>query len=128
MLKRQGKGAFSGPPLPLGPLIGFSVAILAVVLIALFTWEASVSRGEAANAVSHTMKVREQLQVLVSTLKDAETSQRGFLLTGTESYLSPYNQARAALPGEIAKLRALLSTIPTSCSACRRSSACRRQT
>ncbi len=112
MLKRQGKGAFSGPPLPLGPLIGFSVAILAVVLIALFTWEASVSRGEAANAVSHTMKVREQLQVLVSTLKDAETSQRGFLLTGTESYLSPYNQARAALPGEIAKLRELLSDNP----------------
>jgi len=112
MLKRQGKGAFSGPPLPLGPLIGFSVAILAVVLIALFTWEASVSRGLAANAVSHTMKVREQLQVLVSTLKDAETSQRGFLLTGTESYLSPYNQARAALPGEIARLRELLSDNP----------------
>ncbi|MCI1003186.1 response regulator [Herbaspirillum sp. C7C8] len=112
MLKRQGKGAFSGPPLPLGPLIGFAVAILAVVLIALFTWEASVSRGEAASAVSHTMKVREQLQMLVSTLKDAETSQRGFLLTGTESYLSPYNQARAALPGEIAKLRGLLSDNP----------------
>ncbi|WP_034350819.1 response regulator [Herbaspirillum sp. GW103] len=112
MLRRQGKGAFSGPPLPLGPLIGFAVAILAVVLIALFTWEASVSRGEAASAVSHTMKVREQLQMLVSTLKDAETSQRGFLLTGTESYLSPYNQARAALPGEIAKLRGLLSDNP----------------
>lgn len=112
MLKRQDKGAFSGPPLPLGPLIGFAVAILAVVLIALFTWEASVSRGQAADAVSHTMKVREQLQMVVSTLKDAETSQRGFLLTGTESYLSPYNQARAALPGEIAKLRGLLSDNP----------------
>ncbi|WP_338720338.1 response regulator [Herbaspirillum sp. DW155] len=112
MLKRQGKGAFSGLPLPLGPLTGFAVAILAVLLIALFTYEASVSRGEAANAVSHSMKVREQLQVLVSTLKDAETSQRGFLLTGTESYLSPYNQARAALPGEIAQLRELLSDNP----------------
>jgi len=112
MLKRQGKGAFSGPPLPMGPLIGFSVAIVAVVLIALFTYEASVSRGEAANAVSHTMQVREQLQNLVSTLKDAETSQRGFLLTGTESYLSPYNQARAALPGEITRLRELIVDNP----------------
>jgi len=112
MLKRQGKGAFSGPPLPMGPLIGFSVAIVAVVLIALFTYEASVSRGEAANAVSHTMQVREQLQSLVSTLKDAETSQRGFLLTGTESYLSPYNQARAALPGEITRLRELIADNP----------------
>jgi len=112
MLKRQGKGAFSGPPLPLGPLIGFSVAILAVLLIALFTYEASVSRGLAADAVSHTMKVREQLQSLVSTLKDGETSQRGYLLTGTESYLTPYNQARAALPGEIGRLRTLLADNP----------------
>jgi CheY-like chemotaxis protein/CHASE3 domain sensor protein len=112
ILKRQDKGAFSGLPLPPGPLIGFAVAILAVLLIALFTYEASVSRGEAASAVSHTMKVREQLQAVVSTLKDAETSQRGFLLTGTESYLSPYNQARAALPGEIAKLRELLADNP----------------
>jgi len=109
ILKRQGKGAFSGPPLPPGPLIGFAVAILAVILISLFTYQASVTRGETASAVSHTIEVREQLQVLLSTLKDAETSQRGFLLTGLESYLGPYNQAKASLAGEIGKLRALVS-------------------
>ncbi|WDZ94943.1 response regulator [Herbaspirillum sp. WKF16] len=107
--KRQGKGAFSGPPLPPGPLVGFGVAILAVILISLFTYQASVTRADAARAVSHTIDVREQLQVLVSTLKDAETSQRGYLLAGAESYLAPYNQARAALPSEFAKLRALVS-------------------
>ncbi|KAF1041865.1 MAG: Autoinducer 2 sensor kinase/phosphatase LuxQ [Herbaspirillum frisingense] len=110
--KRQGKGAFSGPPLPPGPLIGFGIAILAVILISLFTYQAAATRADAARAVSHTIEVREQLQVLVSTLKDAETSQRGFLLTGVESYLAPYNQAKAALPGEIAKLRGLVSDSP----------------
>lgn len=107
--KRQGKGAFNGPPLPPGPLIGFGVAVLAVILISMFTWQASVTRGDAARAVSHTIDVREQLQSLVSALKDAETGQRGYLLTGAESYLAPYNQAKAALPGEFSKLRELVA-------------------
>ncbi|MCA1324686.1 response regulator [Herbaspirillum sp. alder98] len=107
--KRQSKGAFSGPPLPPGPLVGFGIAILAVILISIFTLQASITRTEAADAVSHTIDVREQLQVLISAMKDAETSQRGFLLTGAESYLAPYNQAKAALPGEFDKLRKLVS-------------------
>ncbi|OWY28785.1 response regulator [Herbaspirillum robiniae] len=112
IFKRQGKGAFAGPPLPPGPLVGFGIAVLAIILISLFTWQASLTRAEAARAVSHTIEVREQLQVLVSTLKDAETSQRGYLLAGAESYLAPYNQAKAALPGEFKKLRDLVSDSP----------------
>jgi signal transduction histidine kinase len=45
-----------------------------------------------------------QLEVLLSTLKDAETGQRGYLLTGDEDYLPPYRAARARLPGELAAL------------------------
>ena len=36
---------------------------------------------------------------LISLLKDAETGQRGYLLTGSEEYLAPYTQAVAAIPG-----------------------------
>ena len=110
--QRQGKGAFSRLPLPAGPLVGFCIAVLAVILISLFTYRASVTRAETAAAVSHTIEVREQLQVLMSTLKDAETSQRGFLLTGSESYLASYNQAAAALPGEFKKFRDLVADSP----------------
>jgi len=39
-----------------------------------------------------------QLDQLVSTLKDAETGQRGFLITGDERYLQPYRDAVARLP------------------------------
>ena len=34
---------------------------------------------------------------VIGDLKDAETGQRGFLLTGVESYLEPYNNSRAKL-------------------------------
>jgi PAS domain S-box-containing protein len=36
---------------------------------------------------------------LISRFKDAETSQRGYLLTGSDNYLAPYAAATAAIPG-----------------------------
>ena len=34
--------------------------------------------------------MQQQLEALLSSVKDAETGQRGFLLTGEERYLEPY--------------------------------------
>jgi signal transduction histidine kinase len=45
-----------------------------------------------------------RLESLLSSLKDAETGQRGYLLTGDEKYLVPYEAARARLPRELAIL------------------------
>jgi len=36
---------------------------------------------------------------LISRLKDAETGQRGFILTGSEEYLEPYVAATSTIPG-----------------------------
>src|SRR5450830_1687717 len=109
---RGPRGPISGPPLPPGPLVGFAVAILAVILIAVFSYRSLQTRESTAALVSHTIEVREQLQLVVSALKDAETGQRGYLLTNTESYLTPYINARASLPGELIKLRGLVSDSP----------------
>ncbi len=43
--------------------------------------------------VDHTHQVLENLEALLSTLKDAETGQRGYLLTDQDSYLEPYQKA-----------------------------------
>ncbi len=45
--------------------------------------------------VTHTHEVIDTLDELLSTLKDAEDGQRGYLLTGSPQYLEPYE---AALP------------------------------
>src|SRR5581483_2768917 len=49
---------------------------------------------------------------LLSSLKDAETGQRGYLLTNRESYLDPYNDARANIPGQLQELRRLTANSP----------------
>ncbi|MGH9589576.1 MAG: CHASE3 domain-containing protein, partial [Terracidiphilus sp.] len=45
---------------------------------------------------------------VLTALVDAETGQRGFLLTGKDRYLEPYNQAVAELPKDLATLKRLL--------------------
>lgn len=43
--------------------------------------------------VMHTHKVILGANRLLSEIKDAETGQRGYVLTGNDSYLAPYNSA-----------------------------------
>ena len=57
--------------------------------------------------VSHTNEVLARLETVLSTLKDAETGQRGYLLTGEVSYLEPYREAVDRLPGQTIALRQL---------------------
>jgi methyl-accepting chemotaxis protein len=47
------------------------------------------------------------------TLLNAETGQRGYIITGDVSYLEPYNGAQASLDSEIKTLRNLTSDNPT---------------
>jgi signal transduction histidine kinase/CheY-like chemotaxis protein/CHASE3 domain sensor protein len=46
-----------------------------------------------ADSVTHTHEVLTVLDDILSLVKDAETGQRGFVLTGDEKYLTPYNMA-----------------------------------
>lgn len=99
-------------PLPPGPMLGFGLAILAVLLITLFSYRSLQTRATTQALVSHTIEVREQLQMVLSALTDAETGQRGYLMTGIATYLAPYSNAKANLPGEINHVLQLVSDSP----------------
>ena len=49
---------------------------------------------------------------MLGALLDAETGQRGFLLTQAERYLEPYEQARQQLTNDLSRLRALAADDP----------------
>ena len=105
-------GPRAGAPLPPGPLLGFVVAVAAVAFIALLTWRSLQTRSDAAGRVTHTLQVMEQLQQILSLGKDAETGQRGYLLTGEETYLEPFTDAKAQFPDEIRKTYDLVEGDP----------------
>ena len=69
--------------------------------------------GQIALVSTRTMSTQQatidHLHEALSTLKDAETGQRGYLLTGEERYLDPYKSALARLPAGVAELERLAS-------------------
>ncbi|RYJ02020.1 MAG: hypothetical protein EON47_08865, partial [Acetobacteraceae bacterium] len=62
-----------------------------------------------ASGVSQTQDVRLAAGQVLSLIQGAETSQRGYLLTGEESYLEPYHAAVIALPRELPELARLIT-------------------
>jgi CheY-like chemotaxis protein len=99
--------AHSGPPLPPAVFAGFAVAVVAVILMAVVSYQAQQRSRAAADAVTQGVELLVQVQNVLSSTKDAETGQRGFLLTGDEAYLEPFVSGRAAIEGELNKVRAL---------------------
>ena len=55
--------------------------------------------------VTHTQSVLKQLEGILSLLKDAETGQRGYMLTHDDAFLEPYNNALATLPQRLEDVR-----------------------
>ncbi len=62
--------------------------------------------------VQRTHEILLNLNELLSTIKDAETGQRGYVLTGDESYLEPYNAAVTHVDEETTKVATLIKTEP----------------
>jgi CheY-like chemotaxis protein/CHASE3 domain sensor protein len=93
--------------LPAATLIGLVIAAVAIGVIALFTYRSLQARERAVNNYTHTFAVQQGLERLLSSLKDAETGQRGYLLTGEERYLEPYNGARTAIASELNAVQTL---------------------
>jgi methyl-accepting chemotaxis protein len=88
---------------------GFGLALLLLVLIAGVSYWSLSRLVDSASWVAHTHEVLENLEGVLSLLKDAETGQRGFLVTGQERFLDPYHKALKDLPEKLAKVRTLTS-------------------
>src|ERR1700754_1462306 len=59
--------------------------------------------------ILHCHDVIAAMDTLLSDLQDAETGQRGFLLTGNEKYLEPYDAALVSIPHELNDITGLTS-------------------
>lgn len=84
----------------------FPVA-LAVAVILLVISETSQWRSRAAlDELTELSSARLRVQRLLLSMTDAETAQRGYLLTGRTEYLEPYRNATESLPANLKWLRA----------------------
>ncbi len=85
-----------------------SVAVLLVVALGvLVSFQAFKQMKEASEERKHTFIVINSADDLLSALKDAETAQRGYALTGDEAFLRPYLAVCDNIRGQLKELREL---------------------
>ena len=86
---------------------GFALALAFLVVIGAVS-VLSVSRMRTDTGwANHTEKVIASLRLLLSAVTDAETAERGYLITGEENYLEPQAKARRTIAEEQQLLRKL---------------------
>ena len=92
---------------------GYGLALIMFILLCLVSYQSTNALIEAAHLRTQSHVLLENLEQAVSALKDAETGQRGFLLTGEESYLEPYRAAEGTIDREIKEIRRSIADHPT---------------
>ena len=86
---------------------GFTLAFLLLLGIGVVAYRTLSVLADTSRTVTHTHEVLEHIANVLSILKDAETGQRGYVITGEESYLEPYKNAMESLPAVMRELREL---------------------
>jgi methyl-accepting chemotaxis protein len=89
--------------------------VVAVPIVAAMILSGAVSFGynyllkESGKAVDHTFLVLSKIDATLLRLQDAETGQRGFIITGDDAYLAPFVAAEDQTFKELSDLNGLIS-------------------
>jgi CHASE3 domain sensor protein len=86
-----------------------AVILLVIVAISYRQWRQYTAANQEA---SETRQIIDSVDRVLLAVVDAETGERGYLITGDDRYLEPYNQAVQAIPNELLLVQRLLSGRP----------------
>ncbi|MCG3147876.1 MAG: hypothetical protein PCFJNLEI_01317 [Verrucomicrobiae bacterium] len=84
-----------------------ALALVALVIVGTQSYRATRRLITDAGWVTHTQQVREEIASLLAGLHEAETLQRGYLLTGKSDYLESYKAAAKTINQHLLSLRQL---------------------
>jgi CHASE3 domain sensor protein len=92
---------------------GFALALLLLIVIGGVSYSSFSKLMRTSQWVTHTHEVLEHIAGVISLLKDAETGQRGYMITGDESFLEPYQSGSTGVAGVVNELRKLTADNPS---------------
>jgi CHASE3 domain sensor protein len=94
-------------------IIGFGVVLAVLLINALVSYRATRRLIDEGTLVAHTHEVLGELEATISTMKDAETGERGYIITGEARYLQPYEAAVEQISSHVARLQQLTADNPS---------------
>jgi CHASE3 domain sensor protein len=92
---------------------GFAVSLVLLVAIGTVSYISIAKLSSTSEWVTHTHEVLEHVAGVLGQLKDAETGQRGYIITGDESFLEPYQSGSAEVLNVVKQLRKLTADNPS---------------
>jgi methyl-accepting chemotaxis protein len=90
-------------------LLGALPVVVALLLSGFISFSYNLLLKNYRDAVDHTFQVMSGIDRVLLRLQDAETGQRGFIITGDEAYLAPFKSAELELSEVLAGLDRLVS-------------------
>jgi methyl-accepting chemotaxis protein len=92
--------------------MGFALSFVLLTAIGAISYTGINKLLRTSQWVTHSHEVLEHIADLLSALKDAETGQRGYLLTGDEAFLEPYRSGSGDVLLQVKALRILSADNP----------------
>ena len=87
-----------------------AIAIVLIIVVLFYAdWRAYRNATRQSDEAQQFIR---QTNSLLSSIKDAESGQRGYLLTGDRKYLGPYEKALSEIPRELDDLSKTAKTRP----------------
>ncbi|HEY9838505.1 MAG TPA: CHASE3 domain-containing protein, partial [Vampirovibrionales bacterium] len=79
----------------LGKILSLGLGTIALlnIMVSAIAYATNRSLVETMKWVNHTNEVKSTIRLLEKVVIDAETGQRGFIFTGNQDFLEPYNQS-----------------------------------
>jgi CHASE3 domain sensor protein len=91
---------------------GFALSFALLIFIGAVAYTSINKLTSTSYLVTHTHEVLERIDSVLGLLKDAETGQRGYLITGEDSFLVPYHTGSVDVSIVVKELRGLTSDNP----------------
>jgi len=92
--------------------LSLPMALLAAMVLVGINETGHMRSQDAVEQMKHGQDTRKAVNTLMQSMLDAETGQRGYLLTGNETYLEPYDKAVATVQANLDGLRQLFIDTP----------------
>lgn len=92
---------------------GVALALMALAAIGGVAYRSTAQLVADARRVEDTHRVLAALDRMLDDLQDAESGERGYLITGRDRYLEPYKRAKAAHGDDLGDLRKLTADNPS---------------
>lgn len=93
--------------------LAFLFAFIILITLGFFSYRSANSLTSALSWEKHTQSVLLKLDDILSLSIDIETGGRGYIITGNDDFLEPYNEAAQKLKKSLEELRNLLENDPT---------------